>query len=84
MDKTRLLVICGVILSVFVFSALAADVNEPANSEAVMQSADVNESQAATLDPNSPEAKLNKAWADAERANDGEAKGWLELEMSRR
>jgi hypothetical protein len=86
-DKTRLLVICGFILSVFVPIALAADtndVNEPAENEAVMQLEDVNEAQTEVPDTNSPEAKLNKAWSDAERANDSEAKGWLKLEMAER
>jgi hypothetical protein len=86
-DKTRLLVICGVILSVSVIMASAtdtADVNEPADDETVMQYEDVNESQAETPEPNSPEAMLNRAWAEAERANDSEAKGWLKLEMEQR
>jgi hypothetical protein len=86
-DKTRLLVICGIILSVFALIALAADMaeeNEPATDEAVMQFGDVNETQPEMPDPNSHEAKLNKAWADAERANNSEARGWLKLEMAQR
>jgi hypothetical protein len=83
-DKTRLLVICGVILSAFVLIALAADMNEPADKKTITQPKDVNEAQAKPLDVNSPEAKLNKAWADADRASDSEAKGWLKLEMEQR
>jgi len=86
-DKTRLLVICSAILSVIVLVALAADTNEvsqPADNNTVMQHEDVNEAQAETPDPNSPEAKLNKAWVDADRANDSETKGWLKLELDQR
>ena len=84
MSKTRLLIILSVILSVITLIAFAADMNEPTNDEATMQSKDANEAQAAAPDPNSPEAKLDKAWSDAERANNSEARGWMELEMSQR
>jgi hypothetical protein len=86
-DKIRIIVICSVILSALVLMALAADtadVNKPEDDKTPMQAEDVNEVQDETLDPDSPEAKLNKAWADAERANDSEAKGWLKLEMEQR
>lgn len=82
-NKTKLLAICCSILSVFVLMAFAADMNEPSDDETMMKSSDANET-AETLDPNSLEAKLNKAWFDAERANNSEAKGWLKLEMDQR
>jgi len=86
-DRTRILVIYGMILSAFVLLALAADTaeeNEPADDETVMQAEELDEAEAESAEPNVPETVLSKAWYNADRASDSESKQWLKLEMEQR
>lgn len=87
MNKIRFLIIISSILSAFVLLAVAtetADVNEPNEQEAKIQTEVMEEAEVKAVDANSPEATLMKAWTDVERAIDSEAKQWLKLEMNQR
>jgi hypothetical protein len=86
-EKVRFLVLCGAILSACVLLAVAAEpaeVNESTTEETTTHAEGMEEAEAEATEPNSPEARLARAWADVERAVDSEAKHWLELEMAKR
>jgi hypothetical protein len=82
--KFRFLTCCGVILSVCVLLAVADDANEPVKEIKIEQVEAVNNVEIKTAEPNYIETEIDKAWADADRALDGEAKNWLNLEMDER
>ncbi len=87
MGKIRFLAIWGLILSACVLLAVAAETaeeDESTTEDAVMHAEETEQVEVEAAEPNSPEEMLKKAWVDADRAGDSEAKGWLELEMDKR
>jgi hypothetical protein len=86
-EKIRFLAICGAILSACILLAVAAEVpegDEPTTEETMRHAEGIEETEAEAAEPNSPEEMLKRAWADVNRANDSEAKRWLDLEMDKR